>query len=536
MSASAVELQAKGVGRPARLIDTDEAAGTTERGVVPRNGRRATCRLATLTIELGLIAGTAAAILMFGHIARTPVASSPVPPSPSDPAEWLSEYLTNISGEWRLRSSVLNPRTPAIRAADRRVRVVGRSAITPLGIAFDFPGVRISGFFSGTSVVTATLSQAGHASRGTVSPGSAQHFVVLVDGQERDGRGHAAFSTRDWPLHECREVTLASGLDPTATHEIELVKSSEGQHDWPPVGRWEPNYVTLHGFDGDEMLAIVDPEPRDVRSGRPEPAQQRRIEFLGDSVTAGYCNLCEEIAPRDAIDRSVDSQRSLYEYAIAVSSYVRSWAYLTCETLGAECHTAAASGRGVAFNWRGERWGETLMPDLWRRTLATVGSSDRSDVHGTLPSNRWDFGSWVPHALVINLGTNDEAFALDKIQYNKARRGVDPFKVRPDIADAFKSTLLALVMNASSEYGPDTHVFLLCGPMNFFHCARVSWVAQEASRAGVRAHDLLLPSVPHACCDHLPGERITGTGHPSAHDDEILAEAVTSFIREKMGW
>ena len=49
--------------------------------------------------------------------------------------------------------------------------------------------------------------------------------------------------------------------------------------------------------------------------------------------------------------------------------------------------------------------GTTLASDVWRRTLATVVSPNATDPHGTAPENIWDFSSWVPDAVVINLGT-----------------------------------------------------------------------------------------------------------------------------------
>jgi hypothetical protein len=51
--------------------------------------------------------------------------------------------------------------------------------------------------------------------------------------------------------------------------------------------------------------------------------------------------------------------------------------------------------------------GATLASDVWTRTLATVGSANASDPHGTTVANTWDFQKWIPDAVVINLGTND---------------------------------------------------------------------------------------------------------------------------------
>ena len=66
----------------------------------------------------------------------------------------------------------------------------------------------------------------------------------------------------------------------------------------------------------------------------------------------------------------------------------RSWATGICDRLGAECHYNAWSGFGMVANCCG---GSTLASDVWTRTLATVGSANASDPHGTTPENLWDF-------------------------------------------------------------------------------------------------------------------------------------------------
>jgi hypothetical protein len=55
------------------------------------------------------------------------------------------------------------------------------------------------------------------------------------------------------------------------------------------------------------------------------------------------------------------------------------------------------SGYGMARNCCG---GETLMPDVFRRTLGSVPIAD------------WNFSNWVPDALVINLVHAARCFQL----------------------------------------------------------------------------------------------------------------------------
>ena len=250
--------------------------------------------------------------------------------------------------------------------------VVGRHSVSKHGTLFDFQGVQISATLRGTSAARAVMWKA--------SDERDNHFVVWVDGQ-RLGGVHS-FNTTDWGVGHANTVhiPLFSGLDASVPHKVIIVKSSEPA--WNTFTLLKggprpqsaslastapqtilPNYVGFVRFEGDPGMTY----------GAPPKPPSRRIEFLGDSITAGFCNLGE--SPGDSV---MDE------------SYVASWAHLTCDSLQAQCHTAAWSGFGMAENCCG---GDTLASDVWRRTLATVGS-DSGDPHGT-----WGQGSPTPPTL-----------------------------------------------------------------------------------------------------------------------------------------
>ena len=169
-------------------------------------------------------------------------------------------------------------------------------------------------------------------------------------------------------------------LDAGAVHAITIVKDTEPQFAGTKV---EPNFITFHGFSSEDAGArLVTPVPG--------PSSRNRVEFLGDSITAGFDNQCDIPGAPKGFPWS--------------ESFTKSWATLICDVLGAECHYNAWSGFGMVANCCG---GSTLASDVWSRTLATVGSTNASDPHGTTVENTWDFSKWQADAVVINLGTND---------------------------------------------------------------------------------------------------------------------------------
>ena len=194
--------------------------------------------------------------------------------------------------------------------------------------------------------------------------------------------------------------------------------------------------MTFGGFSVDPVTA----GGRHVVTSPLPALPARKIEFLGDSITAGYCNACHDGHSSDNFNPDMGDN---------AESFVNSWPTQICDTLGAQCHTTAWSGLGLVANCcgfpraeeaaasggRGGPLGDGshLMPAIFHRTLATDGDT------------RWEWSNWIPDALVINLGTNDGASART-----------------PEYLAAY----IDLVTEAFANYGPQLHVFLACGPMS----------------------------------------------------------------------
>ncbi len=146
------------------------------------------------------------------------------------------------------------------------------------------------------------------------APFQPNRFWVYVDGVQTA----TIVDTSSWGNYTVESTLVAEGLNPAVPHVILLVKITEAQWNDRDVS---PNYLVLSGF----LL--------DAGSTLPAPAlPTRRIEFVGDSITAGYCNLCQ-----------VDPGSNGYQ----AQSFALAWPYLTCGSLDATCHTIAWSGMGL---------------------------------------------------------------------------------------------------------------------------------------------------------------------------------------------
>lgn len=225
------------------------------------------------------------------------------------------------------------------------------AAALPVTIAADDPNIRYSGRWDrrekdgprcawpGSSV---RLKFQGTAVNARIAFNGRDLFQVLVDGKPA---GIIKFSPGQ------TTYSLAKDL-PAAEHTAELYKRTE-----PMVGTAQ--FLGCQLEAGGKLLPL------------PKPPE-RRIEFVGDSITCGYGN--------EAADQNQPFTPETENNYLTYSS-------LAARELGAEHITLAWSGRTM--------WPHNTMPEIYGRTLPQD------------PKSTWDFTSWIPQAVVINLGTNE---------------------------------------------------------------------------------------------------------------------------------
>ena len=341
-----------------------------------------------------------------------------------------------------------------IHPNDRNLQLRGRfDAIDDLKeVRFDQPSFGITVGVIDTTEVKLLLK----AYRGG---GIANRLWVYIDGV----RTSQIIDTTNFVNDTLYEIEIASNLT-TSHHSIEVSKQTEA--DWNELVPMN-NYLTFSGF-------LLD----NGNSALLKPVSTRRIEYIGDSITAGYCNLCQD----DYTGQSSDL----------------SWTTLTCNNLQADCHINAWSGYGLVRNCCG---GTTYMPEIYSRTLASV------------PGSVWNYSAWVPDAVVINVGTNDK-----------------PNQHDPAFEAEFEQTYVQFVQNISASYKPTTTFFLACGPMATGYCTNVKNVISQLS--------LQSPKIPVYFLDQTNILNATNQccGHPNSVADVTMADVTTSFIASMMNW
>jgi lysophospholipase L1-like esterase len=336
------------------------------------------------------------------------------------------------------------PSTPAAEASPggMTAQFLGRfDASDPAGPRFAWSASAISARFSGPSL-SVRLRDDGY-----------NQLQVVVDGVPTSVVGTG-------PSREAYQV--ASGLAP-GEHEVTISKRTEAS-----IGEMQ-----FLGFTTAPGGAL-----------RPMPARAggRRIELVGDSITAGY-------GDEGAIPTCPFSPVTENEFV--------TYGAITARNLGAEHVTIAWSGKTIDG-----------MAQLYERTLPA-----HADSH-------WDFGAWVPDVVVVNLGTND-FFQGD------LRQAV------------FATAYVSLLVRIRSHY---PHALIVCalgpmlsdtypvGAMNLTRARRYLRVAVDAANAKGDARLLIV---------EFPSQDPTTAGcgfHPSVRTHRQMAQQLTAALKNALGW
>lgn len=137
------------------------------------------------------------------------------------------------------------------------------------------------------------------------------------------------------------------------------------------------------------------------------PLAKRRIEFLGDSLTAGYgAGFDDPAAPPPGGRPTPSSAPSLLPCGagVPVNDVSSSYGARLCDAFGADCTWTAVSGVTI---WTGR----PSLPQYWNATLGSMLTPSKwSGAGGAVawdPCNPALGGGVVPDAVYVNLGEND---------------------------------------------------------------------------------------------------------------------------------
>ena len=337
-----------------------------------------------------------------------------------------------------------------ISALDEHFLYIGRvSKTNGNDVRFTYPGVTIEARFTGTSVAMLVKPNSGY-------------FMVELD--ESD-----PFKIKVSELDSL--VVIADSLT-DKEHKLRIVYAQEGYEQMP----------AFRGLQIDANAKILDAQP----------ISDRKIEFIGNSITCGY---------------GVEADSATAHFSYDTENHYYTYAAITARTLKAQELVVSRSGIGIYKNYGGPIEGSAgfTMPDKYELTLFT-------DAAVTDTMERWNHNLFIPNVVCVNLGTNDTS--LDTYD-----------------TSLMKTAYTNFVKHLRQIY-PNAKIVLLTGSM----------MSGKALTDCKQVLDHVITDLADTALyrfDFTPQNGSLGYGadyHPSKQQHQLMADELIPFIREITGW
>jgi len=229
----------------------------------------------------------------------------------------------------------------------------------------------------------------------------------------------------------------------------------------------------------------------------PTEEKKRKLLFIGDSYTCGYCNMGQPEDPFDVKDEYGD----------------KAYGNLTGQAFDAEVQYVCRSGVGLYASY-GEDVNQRVTTILIG-TLLTYVDYVGCEALGIpqIPNQPVDF---VPDAVVINLGTNDTCYT----------KGGD------DRRQAYGEAWSELLKNLRNDY-PNAELVAALGPVSPESQLLFPYLCEAVEKRRVagdtKVSTLLIPQAPAE-------EGMGSCGHPGVVTDRSMSREVVRHLSIRLGW
>ncbi len=340
-----------------------------------------------------------------------------------------------------LPTAASSAQTVELASAADRVKLLGRTTVGEDGIEPHSTGAGIAFYSKCSGTLTLTMT-------GTPTKFGSLYLAVFVDGE----------------LHR---VEFKGKINQTSTQELVIAENlSDGKHKIEIVRETEENYgsyiwksITLNG-----TMTPVEEAPL-------------LIEFVGDSITAGYASYPE----------TEESKGLSVEHPVYMAG-VKSYAYLTAQALGADFQSVCASGYGVVRGYNND--GVTL-PLMYEYA---------GYYHDNSEDGKWTFDR-PADVVVINLGANDS----------------DRGTTHDEMATGAKA-----FMESVRAHNPNAAIVWITGETYLKFEKQLAAAVEELGGAEKGFYFKVVP-------EGTSG----GAGHPNLEEHANTAQALTAFLKEQ---
>lgn len=287
-----------------------------------------------------------------------------------------------------------------------------------------------------------------------------------------------------------RWICLFRNMNPNVIKNVKVLKEVQA------MSGDDAHCLQVHGFKTDGTFESLEEKPY-------------KIEFIGDSITSGEGSI-------GALQEE--------DWISMWFSTANNYAVMTANALNADYHIISQSGWGVLTGWDNNPY--SALPLYYDKVCGLL----KGEKNKALGANEvYDFASWQPDAIVINLGTNDGgAFNSPEWQDEitgkiyKQRLNEDGTYNEEDL-NAFKEAVINFLIKLR-KYNSKAHLVWVYGmlgtPMEAAICSAIK--GYQAKTADQDISYLQLPDT----TDETIGARC----HPGVKAHEAAAKVLGEYL------
>lgn len=244
----------------------------------------------------------------------------------------------------------------------------------------------------------------------------------------------------------------------------------------------------------------------------PTSEKRYKIEFIGDSITSG--------------EGTYGAKEDTDWLAMYMSSS-RNYAVMTANALNADYHLFSQGGWGVYCGWDNDT--RHNIPSRYEALCGLCGGEFNESLGVSKP---YDFRSWVPDAIVVNLGTND-ASAFEQPPFTipetgevcKQRKNPDGTYNREDLLKFEQAVIDFLKM--LRKHNESSHIVWAYGMLGYDLTLAIT-EAMNTYRNETSDSNVAFLQLPDSTPDNLGAH-----AHPGPASHERAAAIMTEYFKKK---
>ena len=289
-------------------------------------------------------------------------------------------------------------------------------------------------------------------------------------------------------------VPLFRGMSPEPVKNVRFYKDLQAMSD---DGE---SFIHIHAlrYDG-EFLPVNEKE--------------RKVEFIGDSITSG---------------EGTFGAKEETDWIPMFFSVQRGYAHLTAKALDAEYRIFSQSGFGIHHGWDNNL--HSALPRFYREVCSIMPGETCRKLGG---GEKWNFESWQPDVVVINLGTNDVS-GFKQPMWTDEKTG-ESYKAHCEADGSMSGEDLALIregvknfLTVVRECNPEA-LIIWCYGMLGYELQETLLDAIAAYRRESGDKRVCYLSLPEA-----KGETLGSREHPGYPNHQQAAGLLANFIQDKL--